>query len=279
MPSTRNLTTAELLLELLELASLGELPADQAVRQMRRSHRFTRVATRVDQALASLEQEGLLTRTGSTGRPAYRVTESGLDALERQGRYPAGAAVIFTDIVGSTGMIAEFGEDGAHQRRQRHFALLHEAVASRGGRVVKNLGDGLMIVFADPTAALDCALAMQRDVAADADRLGLRVGLHAGELLREEGDFFGSTVIVAQRLCERAESGQVIVSEDVQVAAGDRLGAGVGVGFGAGVGTRMFELGQIDLKGLRDPIGAYAFELPTPGPRDPESQPLTAGAS
>ncbi len=256
------------MLELLELACLGELPADQAARQIRRAHPFTRVSARVDRALDSLAREGLLARVGSGARAVFRITPTGLDALEQQGRYPAGAAVIFTDIVGSTELIAEFGEDGAHRRRQRHFALLHGAVASRGGRVVKNLGDGLMIVFADPVAALDCAVAMQHEVAADADRLGLRVGLHAGELLREDGDFFGSTVIVARRLCEHAGAGQVIASEDLRTAAGESAGTELD--------TQMVALGPIDLKGLRNPIRAYACEWSEPPPSDSKSNTTNA---
>ena len=143
--------------------------------------------------------------------------------MQSRGRFPDSAAVLFTDIVGSTEMIDELGEDEAHDRRLRHFRLLRAAMVTRGGREVKSLGDGLMVMFADPAAAIDCAIAMQRAVAADADGLGLRVGIHAGELLRDDDDYFGGTVIVASRLCAQAQAGQTIVSDGRSSRRGRRF--------------------------------------------------------
>lgn len=250
MPNKQSLTPTELLLQLLEFASLGSLSVDQAARQIRRAHPFTRATQKVARGFEMLEGEGLVARTVAGDRPGYRVTPAGVATLEKQGRYPTGATVIFTDIVGSTSLIATFGEDGAHDRRQRHFALLRRVIEAHGGREVKNLGDGLMIVFADPVAAVRCAAAMQRKVTENEDQLGLRVGLNTGELLREDGDYFGTTVIVAQRLCDRAEQGQVVVSDDTRgAAAGDRE-------------LRFEPQGQMDLKGLRTPVLAWSLDWP-----------------
>ena len=242
MAASRSLAPDELLLQLLELASLGATRPEQATRQLRRAHPFARLERRVRDGLRTLEQERLVDSSGDDGgRVVYRTTPSGLEALRRRGRFPGGAAVLFTDIVGSTELIGEFGEDGAHRRRQRHFALLRKAVDEHHGREVKNLGDGLMVIFSDPAAAAECAVAMQRGVAGDDDGLGLRVGLHSGELLREEGDFFGTTVIVARRLCDSADAGQVIVSNEAR---------------GQIDGQAFESLGPIALKGIGEPVGA-----------------------
>ena len=72
--------------------------------------------------------------------------------------------VVFTDLVGSTELIG-LGEAGADEVRREHFGLLRGAVAEHGGREVKNLGDGLMLVFDGVTAGLACAVAMQQAIA------------------------------------------------------------------------------------------------------------------
>jgi class 3 adenylate cyclase len=248
MPNLRSPSSTDLLLELLEMTSLGAISADRIVRRLRRTYPFAGIARRAREGLETLAAEGLVESTvGDAGSLTYRATPSGLTTLERKGRFPGPAAVLFTDIVASTELIAEFGEAGAHRRRLQHFALLREQIAAHDGREVKNLGDGLMVIFADPAAAADCAAAMQSAVAGDRDRLGLRIGLHAGELLREGDDFFGTTVIVARRLCESAEAGQVVVSDEAfEAAGGDDP-------------WPVRSLGTVDLKGLNRPV--FASEL------------------
>ena len=91
---------------------------------------------------------------------------------------------------------------------------------------MKNLGDGLMVVFPAASAALTCAVAMQQAVHRDnagAERpLGLRVGVSAGEATKEADDYFGDPVIEAARLCARAEAGQILVADLVRASAGRR---------------------------------------------------------
>jgi class 3 adenylate cyclase len=90
-------------------------------------------------------------------------------------------AVLFTDMVGSTALASSLAPDVADELRREHFSILRQAVAEAGGSEVKNLGDGLMVVFASTSAALSCAVAMQqgieRDNRARAQSIGLRVGL------------------------------------------------------------------------------------------------------
>jgi class 3 adenylate cyclase len=156
---------------------------------------------------------------------------------------------LFTDLVGSTGWLERLGEDGAEELRRTHFSLLRQAVVEAGGQEVKNLGDGLMVAFASPLSALGCALAVQRSVAAHNQahperRLDVRVGLQAGEAVRAEDDFFGTAVVVAKRLCDRAEGGQILAGELVSSLVGSR-------------GDFLFRpLGPLLLKGLTTPVPA-----------------------
>ncbi|MDQ8047078.1 MAG: adenylate/guanylate cyclase domain-containing protein [Solirubrobacteraceae bacterium] len=240
-------STAELLLDVLELTALSATSTRQLTADLRDRHEGAcGLGARLKGGLDILEAEGFVEPTTHLGRRLYRATALGLQTLEERGRYPNGATVLFTDLVGSTALIGAHGEAEAHALRLRHFALLRAAVVRHGGREVKGLGDGLMIVFRAAGPAVACAAEMQRSVKADEDGLGLRVGLHIGPLLREDEDFHGTTVIVAARLCDRAESGQVLLSGDVREAAGAAAAAAEFVG-------------DLELKGLERPMPTYAL--------------------
>lgn len=247
MDTSRDISTKELLLQVMELTSLGASTRIQLARQLRRAHPLARLDRRLNGTLEVLLAEGLIEAEDDAGSVLFRTTHAGLRTLEDHGRYSAAATVVFTDIVGSTELIDNVGETAAHEIRQRHFSLLTETAEKRGGRVVKNLGDGLMIIFASAAKAITCSGELQRRVESDDDQLGLRVGVHAGELLRDGNDFFGSTVIIARRLCDVADSGQTIVSSATRALAGES-------------GDESFNpLGALTLKGLGDPVEAESL--------------------
>ena len=237
-------TTADLLLEVLELVSLGSASSQEVFARLGCRALDRSARRRIDTALEVLAIEDLVASRFERGELVHACTPAGARTLEHQGRFANEGTVLFTDLVGSTALIGTFGEEGAHARRLRHFALLRQAIAATGGREVKGLGDGLMVVFADAAAAMQCATEMQQNVAADEDKLGLRVGLHTGELLREDDDFHGSTVIIAARLCNSAEAGQIIVS-DATRSLTDATRA-----------QHVQSLGQLALKGLAQPVAA-----------------------
>jgi len=164
---------------------------------------------------------------------------------------------LFTDLVGSTELLDSLGEDAAEDLRRTYFSLLRQAVADAGGEEVKNLGDGLMMVFSSPLAALRCSVAIQEAIA-EHNRstvqhgLRVRVGLHAGEPVRAENDFFGTAVVVAKRLCDRAEGGQILASGLVADLVGSRGG------------YRFASLGPLTLKGLASPVPTVALEWQGP---------------
>jgi DNA-binding SARP family transcriptional activator len=164
---------------------------------------------------------------------------------------------LFTDLVGSTQLLDRLGEDAAEELRRTHFSLLRQAVSEAGGQEVKNLGDGLMVAFASPLAALGCALAVQRGVAehnrAHPERhLDVRVGLQSGEAVQTEDDFFGTAVVVAKRLCDLAEAGQILAGELVASLVGSRGD------------FRFRPLGPLVLKGLGTPVPAVAVAWQRP---------------
>ncbi len=154
--------------------------------------------------------------------------------------------VLFTDLVGSTELQSSLAPEAADEVRHRHFSALRQAIASCGGTEVKNLGDGVMVVFPAASSALGCAVTMQqivhRDNAGAERQLGLRVGLSSGEATKEGDDFFGDPVIEAARLCAKAGSGQILASEVVKISAGRRSS------------HTFTPLGELELKGLPDPV-------------------------
>ena len=157
------------------------------------------------------------------------------------------ATILFTDVVGSTELSQRLSPDVAEEVRRGHFSILRQAIAEAGGTEVKNLGDGLMVVFASASAALGCGVAMQQGVERDNRRrensVGLRVGLSGGEVSKEENDYFGDPVVQAARLCAVSESGQVLATEWVRLTAGRRNR------------HECRSLGELTLKGLTDPVG------------------------
>ncbi len=154
---------------------------------------------------------------------------------------PAGVVTfLFTDLVGSTALIDRLGDDAADSVRRDHFEMLRKAVEEAGGEEVKNLGDGLMVSFASPVAAVSCAVAMQRALA-ESD-LRIRVGVHAGEPAHEGDDYFGTPVVVAKRLCDRAEGGQILATELLAGLVGTRGG------------FQFLPRGRLALKGLSEPV-------------------------
>jgi class 3 adenylate cyclase len=161
--------------------------------------------------------------------------------------------LLFTDLVGSTELMDRLGDNAGERLRREHFAILRGAAGEHGGREVKSLGDGLMVAFASALGAVACAVTMQQRIGAPTDEhgdraLGLRIGLNAGEVISAEGDYFGVPVVVAKRLCDRADSAQILVSEVVRSLVGSRGD------------FRFAALGALQLKGFTDPVTAFALD-------------------
>src|SRR5436189_328350 len=106
--------------------------------------------------------------------------------------------LMFTDIEGFTSCAARSGDGAALRLLRRHDRAALPAIRAHRGRIVKRLGDGLMVAFAAPADALLAALAMQRT----ASGIRLRIGIHAGEARLRAGDLIGHDVNVASRIAD-----------------------------------------------------------------------------
>lgn len=144
-------------------------------------------------------------------------------ALERAGLYRRlhrPPAMCFLDLTGYTRLTEERGDEAAAELAARLRTLVRRSSREHGGQPVKWLGDGVMFYFPDPGSAVLGALDMVEGVAAHA-LPPARVGIHAGPVIFQEGDYFGRTVNIASRIAEHAMPGQVLVSQEV-VDAVDR---------------------------------------------------------
>ena len=133
--------------------------------------------------------------------------------------------VMFTDLEGFTRFTSDHGDDVAAALIAEHQKQVGPIVRSRGGRIVKRLGDGLMLTFPSPEAAVLAAIEL---VEAVQDPLRLRAGLHVGEAVVTRDDLFGHIVNVAARITEAAEGAMVLASVDVRAAAGPIAGVRFG---------------------------------------------------
>jgi class 3 adenylate cyclase len=180
-------------------------------------------------------------------------------------RRTATVTVLFCDLVGSTERQARLGDDAADEFRRAYFAALADAVAATHGEMVKNTGDGVMVVFRSSAVdAVTCASKMHDQVEVlDADHPArVRVGIGAGEAAFEDGDWFGTPVVEAARLCASGRDGQTLVSELVRGLVGSRGG------------HQFRSVGALSLKGLPAPVPAAAV-IRTPIAAPP--QPTAAG--
>jgi adenylate cyclase len=168
-------------------------------------------------------------------------------------------AILAADVVGYSRLIAEDEADTLARLRALFQEVVRPAVAARGGRVFRLLGDCVLAEFPSAVEALRCALRLQDAVASRAangpvERLILlRIGLDLGDVVVERGDLFGDGVNVAARLEALAEPGSVVVSAAVRDQARGRL-------------TCDFEdLGPQTLKNIPRPIHAFRLRLGTTG--------------
>lgn len=169
-------------------------------------------------------------------------------ALERAGLHTVEHSVptmCFLDITGYTNLTSEHGDQVAADLAEHLRRIVQLPSREHGGWAVKWLGDGVMFWFPNARAGVMAAVEMIGDVEAE----GLppaHVGLHAGPVVFQEGDYYGNTVNLAARIGEFARPGEVLVSQDVV----DRADVGSSIAFR--------EIGAVDLKGVLEPIILHA---------------------
>ena len=130
------------------------------------------------------------------------------------------ATVMFTDVEASTGTTTRMGDEAAGRLFGEHDRIVREQVAAHGGRTVRSTGDGFVVLFDSARKAVGCALSIQTDLAAQQDGIRVRIGLNAGEVVEGDGELFGAAVNLAARVMERADGGEILVTETVRQVAG-----------------------------------------------------------
>jgi class 3 adenylate cyclase len=175
------------------------------------------------------------------------------------------ATVLFTDIVRSTERAAEMGDTAWRALLERHDELVRREVESFRGRVVKNMGDGMLATFDGPARAIRCAESLCGPVASELD-VQLRAGVHTGECEAIDDDLGGLAVHIGARVAAKAAPGEVLVSGTVK-----DLVVGSGLSFD--------DAGTHDLKGVPGSWHLYRVSgrLPQPAPLEPTSESMTAG--
>jgi len=172
----------------------------------------------------------------------------------------ARGTVVFADIVESVRLFSQDASGTAQRWQALLEALTQRVLPGTRGRLVKSLGDGLMLLFDEPRKALEAVLRLQSEcdrLECSADprrRIWLRIGVHAGEYLAGPLDVYGSDVNIAARLAALAGPGEILVSGDVQGLAGPGLPA------------QMDDLGDCWLKNFPRPVRTYRLGPPGPAP-------------
>ncbi len=157
-----------------------------------------------------------------------------------------GAAVIlFADIADSTALTERLGDVMFRHASRALDLRLRDAVRDAGGNAVdgKLLGDGVMAVFSSAREAIDAALRCQA-LSAELE-LRLHLGVHAGDVIREDDNVYGGAVNIAARICAESTPGEILVSDVVRGMAR------------TSVGVSFEDRGERDMKGVGEPVRVY----------------------
>jgi len=162
---------------------------------------------------------------------------------------PAFRTIMFTDMEGSTAATQRLGDAQAQAMIRRHNEIVRDALHAFDGTEVKHTGDGIMASFTSASAAVECAVAIQRafqvhSEAHPGEQIQVRIGLNAGEPLAEGDDLFGTAVQLASRICSRADAGKILVSDVVRQLV-------------AGKGFMFADRGETELRGFEDPVRVF----------------------
>ena len=155
-------------------------------------------------------------------------------------------AIMFTDLEGSTQMISETGDEKSMELLRIHNALTRDALRTYSGREIKHTGDGFMASFTSAVNAVECAIAIQKMIVEHNEEhpntgMDLRIGISAGEPVRNDNQLYGAAVNLAARLCAHAKPGSILVA---QVVRDLTLGKNI----------RYIDLGEFKAKGFEQPV-------------------------
>ena len=179
------------------------------------------------------------------------------------------AAILAADVVGYSRLMGDDEEGTLAALKAHRRELIDPLIAQHQGRIVKTMGDGVLIEFASIVDAVRCAVVMQQGMedrnanVDESERIRFRVGINVGDVIVEDDDIFGDGVNVAARLETLAEPGEICVSATVREHVGKKLP----IGFA--------DLGEHSVKNIAQPVHVYRIETRAESksatPDDPES--------
>ena len=206
-----------------------------------------------------MREQGISTISGDIYTSIVAVADS--VQRERPDMAPHAApdgtvTIMFSDIEDSTVLTERLGDHAWQELLRRHNALIREQLRTHEGYEVKTMGDGFMVAFRSAKKGLDCAIAIQRAFSTPLsndqrpmtnDPIKVRIGLHAGEAIKDGDDFYGKNVIVASRVAGQATGGEILVSSLLRQLVE------------SSVDQTLFGLArEVDLKGLSGTHAVYA---------------------
>ena len=167
------------------------------------------------------------------------------------------AAILAADVVGYSRLMEQDETGTLASLKARWGKIVRPFIAEHHGRLVKLMGDGVLVEFGSAVDAVQCAIILQEQMAQaneglpEAGRIFLRIGINLGDVIIEEGDLFGDGVNVAARLESLAEPGGICLSGSVY----DQVKRKLPVDFAA--------LGPQMLKNIAEPVHVYRIRLET----------------
>ncbi len=156
------------------------------------------------------------------------------------------AVILFIDIVSSTELTERMGDTGFRDASRALDSGLRAAIRDAGGTTIdgKLLGDGVLATFPSAAQAIDGARRCL--TLSDASELGLHIGLHAGDVIREDNNVYGGAVNIASRICGLSAPGEILVSDVVRGMARSSARA------------EFEDRGEREMKGVGEPVRVYA---------------------
>lgn len=138
------------------------------------------------------------------------------------------AAIMFTDMVGYTSL-SQTNEPLALKLLGKHREIIRPLLSKHGGREVKTIGDAFLVEFGSALEAATCAIEMQRALsrynAGERDKILVKVGIHVGDVVHQDGDIYGDTVNIASRVEAQARGGEICISGQVYDQVGNKIDA------------------------------------------------------
>ena len=241
----RRLAEARQHIEELEQAAAG--PTDTHAPRSPRTAHVAGVAVRTAvETVSRVREHGVRSTALASVDDFIRWAVEDRQQIARVAGADGTVTIMFSDIEGSTGLNSELGDAAWVKLLGAHDQLVRTWVDKHRGLIVKNQGDGYMVVFSTSELAVHASLDIQRALGAKRQRsrrlrrtpIRVRIGLHTGTAIERDGDWFGSNVAMAARVATMADGGEILVTEEI---ARTLDGA---------PGLRFTEQDAVELKGL-----------------------------